>query len=632
MCGVFGVIRPSGIVQADRQTQASLSAKLTHRGPDGSGEMEVRTAILGMHRLSIVDLARGWQPFWSEDGTIGVLGNGEIYNAGELREGLRRRGHSLTSQSDIELVAHLYEEVGLQSIQLLRGMFALVILDKDNSEVVLVRDRLGEKPLLYVESGGWLCFASEQHALVAAGVVPPVINQAVLPTYLLHGFVPEPLSLLEGVRKVPAGHALRISLRDGSTQLFKYWDCLSFAGDCNLSTDDLADGITDAVNATLVSDVPVGIALSGGLDSSIIAATAAQTRDDLMAFTVGYSEQGFDESEAARSFADELGIPCQVVTLDTSSVAHNFAKVCAVRDEPISDIAGPALAAIPQAAQMQGVKVLMTGVGGDELFWGYEWIRHLAAWSTQHLSTAKAPSRLQRLGLTSAPSTTQGLAAWMASAFGVRTQHDLVAFMKRWSTGSSVPLPFYEFQYGYRKIIRQIASLVSVDSNFPIPEFMGSIEAEAKGAEYTVASNDTYLRVNSLTQMDRLSMHYSVESRTPFADYRLVELIMSGRLDESQVFEPTKSRQRAVAARVLPKYVVDREKRGFTPPVRNWARAIWSHNAPALDAEALSTHCAMDIECARRIMRSPVDRIGRVDQMALRLLTLELWLRSLEKT
>ena len=630
MCGIFGVIRPSGIVQEDRQTQASLSAKLIHRGPDGSGEMEVPTAILGMHRLSIVDLARGWQPFWSEDGTIGVLGNGEIYNARELREGLLRRGHALTSQSDIELVAHLYEESGLGAIQLLRGMFALVILDKDKSEVVLVRDRLGEKPLLYVESGGRLCFASEQSALVAAGAVSPVIDLSVIPLYLLHGFVPEPLSLLEGVRKVPAGHALRICLRGGSTQMFKYWDCLSFAGDRNLSTDHLADGITDAINAALVSDVPVGIALSGGLDSSIIAATAAQTRDDLMAFTVGYSEQGFDESVAARRFADELGIPCEVVRLDTSSVAENFANVCAIRDEPISDIAGPALAAIPRAAQEQGVKVLMTGVGGDELFWGYEWIRHLAAWSTQYLSTVRAPSRLQRLGLASAPSTTQGLAAWVASAFGMRTQYDLVAFMKRWSTADQVPLPLYEFQYGYRKIVRQIASLVAVDSNFPMPEFRGSIEARDKGAEYTVASNDTYLRVNSLTQVDRLAMQYSVETRTPFADYRLVELVMSGRLGESQIFEPTKSRQRAVAARILPRHVVDREKRGFTPPVRNWVRAIWMRNAEVLDAESMSTKGAVDGESARRIMRSPVDRVGRIDQMALRLLTLELWLRSLE--
>ena len=629
VCGVFGVIRPSGITPADQTAFDAVGALLKHRGPDGDGFMTTERALLGMHRLSIIDIDHGWQPFWSEDGQVGVLGNGEIYNAAELREGLLGRGHTLKTHSDIEVVAHLFEESGLDCAKQLRGMFALVVLDNRATEVVLIRDRLGEKPLSYTRQGDALFFASEQAPLVNAGVVPLRLDDEVLPQYLLHGFVPEPRSIIAGIEKVPAAHAMRISLDSGAVELVRYWDSLYFVGDRQLSTRELAAAVDDAVVAACASDVPVGIALSGGLDSSMIAAIAAREHPDLQAFTIGYNEPGFDEATDAAAFAAELGIRCHVTTLNTQTIADQFGEICGMRDEPISDIAGPALAALPRAAREAGVPVLMTGVGGDELFWGYEWIRHLAAWTTTYTDVSHPRGLTQRIGVTAPPSTPQGTVAWALSGAGIRTERDLERFMRRWSTDRSVPLPLYEFQYGYRRIIRTIKTLTNVDADFPAPEFFGTTDPAMKGAEYTWASNETYLRVNSLTQIDRLSMHYSVESRTPFADHRLLETVMSGRLDTTQVFEPTKTRQRAVAAELLPQHVVDRPKRGFTPPVRKWARAIWAANPEALSGQLIETHGSVNPSTMRAALKNPVDRMGRVDQMALRLMTLELWLRSL---
>ena len=628
MCGIFGVIRPSGIQPQDEVVFDAIGQHLKHRGPDGDGFIISENVLLGMHRLSIIDVEHGWQPFWSQDRLVGVLGNGEIYNAPELREALAQRGVELQTQSDIEVVAHLYREMGLDSVQQLRGMFALVVIDKRSSEVLLIRDRLGEKPLSYTRQGSAIFFSSEQTPLVKSGVVPLHLDNEVVAKYLLHGFVPEPHAIVNGIEKVPAAHALRISLLDGSTRLIRYWNSLDFVSDRTLATSEISEAITDAVKIACTSDVPIGVALSAGLDSSMIAAIASKQRPDLIAFSITYSQDGFDESEVAAKFAGELGLTHHTITLQTEDIARHFAEVCGMRDEPVSDVAGPALAAIPHAAREAGVSVLLTGVGGDELFWGYEWIRNLAAWTTQFLASTSTQRIKSGLRITPPPSTVQGIAAWASGLAGLRTQRDLAAFMSRWGEADTVPLPLYEFQYGYRQINAQIRALIEVAPEFPQPEFFGDANPITKAAEYTAASNETYLRVNSLLQVDRLSMQYSVEARTPFADSRLLETIMSGRMHNADLFAPTKATQRRVASEILPTHLLQRPKRGFTPPVRKWVRAIWIHNRAALDATAMAEFSNVNRHAARKIMRSPIDSLGRVNQMSLRLMTLELWLRS----
>jgi asparagine synthase (glutamine-hydrolysing) len=630
VCGLFGVIRFVGITDSDRTTFDSLAANLRHRGPDGSGFMETPQVLLGMHRLSIMDVDHGWQPFWSEDDQIGILGNGEIYNSSTLRSQVRDRGHRLDTGSDMEVVPHLFEDVGTDTFSKLRGMFALVILDKRNGRLMLARDRLGEKPLSYALIEGGLAFASEQSALVRSGAIPFTIDQTVLPEYLLHGFTPEPMSLIAGIRKVPAGAWLDIELSTGAVAERHYWNLLDSLGDKPLSTADLTAGIQGAVEACCQSDVPVGLALSGGLDSSMVALMASRVRPDLHAFSIGYNGAASDESALASGLAADLGIPCTIIHLDAREVGASFAATGVARDEPVSDIAGPALSAVSQAARQAGVPVLMTGIGGDEWFWGYDWVRRLGAYTYGRLSSGgvvEDPYRLTQLLPDRSPA---GLARWLETRGGRRTEKDIEAFIRRWGTPDAIPVSLYEFQHGYPTINRAIVDLCRITEDFPQPHRFMPRQPDLAAGEYIRALCDTYLQVNSLAQMDRLSMHHSVEARTPLADYRLAELVMSSRrAGDGALSQSGKSELRKVAEAVLPPHVINRPKKGFTPPVRDWVGEIWRSNTAAFSADsALADSGLLDARHVRSSLRSPTYRTGRINQIALRLATLELWYRS----
>lgn len=582
-----------------------------------------------MHRLSIMDPAHGWQPFWDERSEWGVLGNGEIYNASALRESLRDRGHFIVSGSDIEVVPHLLEEYGIDAFTKLRGMFALAIFNRRDGEVWLVRDRMGEKPLSYWSDECSLFISSEQSALVRSGIVPLQIDETMLSQYLLYGYCPEPTSLISGVRKVQAGHVIRVRLTDGVSTEEPYWDPYEEVGSQPLGDDDLADALAEAVSSTCTSDVPVGLSLSGGLDSSLVAAIAADARTDLTAFTIGYAESGDDEAPFAQSLAHHLGIPCETRILSTSDIAGGFPTVCAARDEPISDIAGPAMEAVPRAASESGIRVLLTGLGGDELFWGYDWIRSLAAWSTEYLIESATGRNVTRPRFTSRPRSLQAQVDWLTQAGGLRTDAALRGFMSDGKSPSSISLPYYAFQPGFPRILQALRDLVGHIEAPLAPILQKSDDPAYVASSYTIAVLSTYLRVNGLAQVDRLSMYNSVESRTPLADAKLASRILAGRLVDKEQHLPPKARLRRVALRYLPPEVVARPKRGFTPPVRTWMRAIWAANEGALTAEKLIATTAMPPEATRAWMREPVLRSGQVNQVAMRLMTLELWLRSL---
>jgi asparagine synthase (glutamine-hydrolysing) len=585
-----------------------------------------------MHRLSIMDVDHGWQPFWNEDETVAVLGNGEIYNADVLAAALTDRGHSLRTGSDIEVVPHLFEEEGIDCVRRLRGMFALVIFDKRRNRVFLARDRMGEKPLAFVRTEHWIAFASEQTALVAAGVVSGELDTEVLPDYLMHGYTPEPLSLILGVTKLPAGTVLEIDLVHESSRLTPYWNILDALSDTPLSTTDLRQGLDEAVAGCCTSDVPVGVALSGGLDSSMVATLASRLRPDMVAFTIGYGGSSTDESERAREFAQGLGIPISITQMTSRDVGLGFSKVCTDRDEPIADVAGPAIDAVARAAREAGVPVLLNGLGGDELFWGYEWVRRLGAYSRFHLMGDEGAAR-RAVRLPSPPRSLGAAAAWVEHRGGRRLESDLAAFLSRWDTGHEPPLALYEFQDGYRRMMHEIAGLCGVSGEFPRPSaFLTGDPVKVAGC-YTKRICETYLRSNGLAQTDRLSMRHSVEARTPLVDYRLVDLVMSSRMSGSGgLSEPPKALLRSVAQQILPQHVLQRPKQGFTPPVRRWLADIWACNHDAFGPDsALVGAGLVDASRFEAILRSPRHRSGRVNQLALRLATLELWFRGLPR-
>lgn len=621
MCGVFGCLNTNGLTDADTQRLDGVASLLTHRGPDGSAFIRTARASLGMHRLSIMDVEGGSQPFWSEDGQIGVLGNGEIYNAAELRSQLSQRGHRFHSGSDIEVVPHLYEEYGTATFDHLRGMFALSILDLNTQSLVLARDPMGEKPLSYCQVDGVFFFASEQSALVRAGVTPLEIDTDVLVDYLLYGFVPEPTSLIRGIRKVPAGHYLRVPLDTGAIDLRAYWDPLNFLDSRHVTIDELTQAVEGAVEATCIADVPVAIALSGGLDSSVVASIAARRRPDLHAFTIGYEgDVASDESASAHAFAEHLGITSTTIRLGLQDIVKTFAAVCAHRDEPVADIAGPGYEALARASREHGFPVLMNGQGGDELFWGYSWVR-------QH---AVARAEFYRDAVEAPPRSPQALATWARTRGGLRTRRWARSLISAWGAPDLTPIPLWETQLGYPWIYDAITALTGRSPASIRPRLWdGEIETIRVPGVVTNAGLGTYLRVNGLMQMDRLTMRHSVEARTPLVDRRLVELVMSGREADGSLDLPPKAVFQDIASRILPAEVVSRPKRGFTPPVRQWIRAIATHHAEDWQEPVLSRFTDLDPSALREVLGQPVLRTGQVNQMHIRIATLELWLRAL---
>lgn len=623
MCGIFGVIRPTGITPGDRTAFNAIGAHLKHRGPDGDGFIDESAALLGMHRLSIVDVEHGWQPFWSEDERIGVLGNGEIYNARSLARSLVSRGHRLTSQSDMEVVPHLFEEFGLSFVEQLRGMFALVVFDRDRREVHLIRDRMGEKPISVAKTDRTLFFASEQSALVAGGVSQRKIDPSALAQYLLHGFSPEPDSLIEGIHKVPAGYVLTINLKDLSTREVKYWDPLDYLGSASLSSAKLEFLMEDAVAAALTSDVPVGVALSGGLDSSLVAAIASRSETEVQVFSAGYPESAFDESAEARQLANGLGLRFHRVEIETQQVGRSYAEVTRLRDEPIADLAGPALAAVARASRDQGVPVLLTGLGGDELFWGYEWVRDLARDTHEILLH---PHSLARNFMPSMPPKgRQGQYDWLLSGAGILKRHRLWKVLTRGVTAVQPPLPLYQFQYGAKSIAKFIASI-----GLPQPDdgFCITNSPDSLAGDYLNAMLQTYLRVNGLGQLDRLAMACSVESRVPLVDHHIVEAVMGSALGSQSYNQAPKHLLRQTASAILPGEVLNRPKRGFTPPVRDWLSAIWTTNQDCTGMDATLEMIKLPARRLHSAVAQPIKPTGQVDQIALRLMTLELWARG----
>jgi len=631
VCGIFGVVRMDSLSYSDHELFESISQSLEHRGPDGSGFIDTPLAKIGMHRLSIMDVASGDQPFWSEDRKIGVVGNGEIYNSKELANQLRRAGHTLTTGSDMEVIPHLYEEYGLNFPNRIRGMFALAILDMVKGDLILVRDRLGEKPISFVSRIDQFVFSSEQNSLVRSRLVAPALSAQGLFDYLLHGFSPEPNSIIEGIQKVPAGSILRVNLSSLKYSVTKYWDLIDYADDKEPNSDELLSKIENAVIATTQSDVAVGIALSGGIDSSLIAHFAQQARPDLRAFTIGYGGGGSDESMLALRHAEALGIDCTVTHLDTLEVASTFSAICSARDEPISDIAGPALAAVAGIARENGVPVLLNGIGGDEWFWGYDWVRKLGAFAYGNSTMDRGhSSNYSLLRLYPTPTLT-GIAQWLETIGGIRTERAIRKYVESWRTELMSPISLYQFQPGYPKINGSILRLCgeSVFGRAPnayVPNISSQI-----APHYMAFLCSTYLRVNSLAQADRLGMFHSVEMRTPLVDYQLAEYVMSTRMrSDGFLGEPPKTEIRAAAANILPNDVLSRPKKGFVPPVRQWVREIWRQNEDALrNPELLLASGLMDNSAVRAEIARPIYRSGRVNQMALRLGTLELWLRGL---
>jgi asparagine synthase (glutamine-hydrolysing) len=534
MCGICGSVSANPTV--DRESVARMQAALTHRGPDAHGRHDGPNVALAMRRLSIIDLQKGAQPIRSEDGTVALVANAEIYNHVELRGELKRRGHRFSSRSDCEPIVHLYEEHGVDCVQHLRGMFAFALWDSRRQRLLLARDRMGEKPLYLSEDRGRIVFASELKALLEARTTPVELDPAAIDLFFHCQYVPEPRTPVVGIRKLPAGHVLVIDVEPWRTRETCYWRLEDVASRDGDPTQILREELDDLGRIIIRSDVPVGIALSGGVDSGALAALAVRhSREPLHAFCVGYAGRPpYDERRLARELADRLGIAFHSVALTDADVIDAFPRLVAHWDDPIADYTGFTDDAVSRLARQHDVPVLLQGQGADELFWGYGWVRQALAESQRRARDSSAEQTLA----------------------------------------------FYECNAGYRAAVEAMPDIYAprwyaeLDRGESFAVLRGEQLDERPDLRIMKLICATYLAENGIAQGDRLSMANSVEMRLPFVDHRFVEAAVGLQKAQPDHDAQPKARLRRALHGLLDEAVVNRPKRPSETPERRWHRAL----------------------------------------------------------
>jgi len=588
VCGICGVALASRGAEAEPRVRA-MTAALRHRGPDEegflTGDARAPGLALGMRRLSIIDLAGGHQPAWNETKDVAVIFNGELYNYRDLRERLSLCGHRFATQSDTEILVHAWEEWGEDALTELRGMFAFALLDLRERYATapilfLARDPLGIKPLYYTQTAEGFAFASEVRALLASGAIPKHLSQDAVTAYLLFGSVSEPVTLLEGVFSLPPGHRmlLHVPERRRVPRARPWWDpAVSPAARDTRKPRDLPAAakklrllLEDAVSAHLIADVPVGLFLSSGLDSGTIAALAARARGGIQSFTLTFPGTAFDEAELARLAAKRFKTKHTEVPLNGEAVLARLDEALGALDQPTMD--GINAYFVSWAARQVGLKVALSGLGGDELFAGYPTFADTPRLSKLIKCAWFVPAALRRM---TAP-LVAGLAARQGSLDAGRKA------AAAWVYPDILPHPYFYartlFPPGQlERIIRP--STVSADGVTLEPTWLGWLGRtadEARKLEPVAGVSwlemRTYMTSTLLRDTDAVSMAQSLEIRVPLLDTLLVEFV--GSLPDAARRQPGVQKALLLEALgdLLPKEILEQRKRTFTLPWEEWLR------------------------------------------------------------
>jgi asparagine synthase (glutamine-hydrolysing) len=557
MCGIAGIVSLGDRPVATEEVQ-SMCAAIVHRGPDDEGFFVAPGVGLGMRRLSIIDLATGHQPVGNEDGSIQVVLNGEIYNFQELRCDLERRGHSFYTATDTETIVHLYEDRGARCVEAMRGMFAFALWDGRNRTLLLARDRLGVKPLYYAEAGGRLLFASELKAILQL----PEIERKLDPKSVNYLFTFQSTSrsdsIIEGVKKLPPGHIL-IAAAGKKPVIERYWD-VRFEPDYGKSEDyfveRLRELLDESVRLRLVSDVPLGAFLSGGVDSSsVVAAMARLGADPLKTFSIGFKEAAYNELPHARSVAQRFGAEHHELVLepDALKIIDDLAWFL---DEPFGD---PSCIPTYMVSKLAAghVKVALSGDGGDELFGGYD--KYVVEGDDRRY---KIP-RLLRNAL--------GAAARLMPD-GMRGRNMLYHFSLEGAERYLDSIVLFTDEQK-RKLFRA-DEIAASDPYEPWRRELRAI-AEADGNWLSALQYMDlmgYLPNDILTKVDRMSMAHSLEARDPLLDHKLVEFAATIPPELQLRGGVTKYIFKRALRGVLPDEIIDRRKQGFAVPLEHWFR------------------------------------------------------------
>jgi asparagine synthase (glutamine-hydrolysing) len=569
MCGIYGYVSSRGGIQPEILRR--MGDTLRHRGPDDEGEWirhsEELAVALGHKRLSIIDLtSAAKQPISDEDGKIWLTYNGEIYNFRELRSELAAKGHTFKSTSDGEIIVHLYEEMGAACLERLKGMFAFALWDETQQTLFLARDRIGKKPLHYAIYDGGIAFASEIKALLKHPKVVKEIDLSALNKYLTFEYVPAPATIFKSIKKLEPGHYL--SYQNGKSEIKKYWDIPLADYPIGFKTEDeyaeeLRDILERAVRSRLVADVPVGVFLSGGIDSGVIAALAAKANRKIECFSIGFDEPSFDESSHAKSIAKALGLNHRLKIFNTREMLDNLDELPNFLDEPLADASILPSYLLSKVAS-ERLKVALSGDGGDELFAGYPTYQAHRIITYYDL----LPETLKN--------SVKALAAWLPVSHGnISTDFKIKQFLR--GAGVSPEIRFFMWMGSFTESEKKgllssgvRAALAHENTYEDVFAYIRESGLNKDLERILYLSMKLYLQDDILVKVDRAAMANGLEVRCPLLDQELVEFACRLPMQYKLHGLKTKYLLKKAAAGILPDSIINRKKKGFGIPISKW--------------------------------------------------------------
>jgi len=570
MCGIAGWVNLEKST-SNNHTEAvlhSMCERILHRGPDSEGLWMDDTVALGMRRLSIIDLHTGDQPVYSEDKSVVAMINGELYNYREVRAELEKRGHKFRTQTDVEIVPHLYQIYGDDLVDHINGMFAISLWDTAKKKLILARDRFGEKPIYYGVFDGKLLYASEPKAILAHPSVKAELNLDALRHYLSYDYVPAPHSIYKGIYKLPAAQILTVE--NGEIKTRRYWD-LSWKksekpASLTNAAAELRELMSDAVRMRLVADVPLGILLSGGVDSSAIAAFAVQhATEKVKTFSIGFEEDSFDESKYARQVSHHLGTEHYEATLSVGTAADLITEIGSWLDEPLSD--GSLIPTFMLSRFVRHhVTVALGGDGGDELFAGYPmYYGHKVAKMYSAVPGFVRSGMIEPI-VKRLPVSTKNLSfEYRAKRFVRSSNYDLITRHHSWFGSFSI-----EEQTAL--LTSEVREQTSNDIYRGAREMLEQCDATNEIERMQFLDINFYMAEDILTKVDRASMAVSLETRAPFLDPRVGQFAASIPLDYKLRGSKGKYILKHSLEGLLPDEILHRKKKGFGIPVAEWLK------------------------------------------------------------
>ncbi|OFW15144.1 MAG: asparagine synthase (glutamine-hydrolyzing) [Acidobacteria bacterium RIFCSPLOWO2_12_FULL_67_14] len=626
MCAIAGIVASAPLAPDAQRRAADMRDVMTHRGPDGAGLRADSHAILAHRRLSIIDLAGGHQPLSNEDGSVWVSFNGEIYNHRDIRADLELRGHRYRTRSDTETIVHAYEEWGDECVHRFRGMFAFAIWDAPRRRLLLVRDRLGVKPLYWARAGDTLLFASEIKGILASGLIEPRANEAAVPELLAMRYTSGDATLFHGVRKLLPGH--RLIFEDGRARVEQYWDLPLDGPDPDLerlNDDALVERfralLQESVRLRLMSDVPLGAFLSGGIDSAVVTSLMAREMNrPVETFSVAFADRQFSELTYARQAARAVGAAAREVVIDDKDFFGALPRLVWHEDEPIAHPSSVPLHFVSALAR-EHVKVVLTGEGSDELLAGYgKYPRTLANWSAGGVYERLVPGGIRSAVAASVLPRVPGRLGRIArrSFLAVpRTPGDMYL-----DNFAGMPLRV-------QRALLQPSFTREADPYADSLRFFNRLNGHSSLLDRMLYTDmKTYL-VELLMKQDQMSMSTSIESRVPFLDHVLVEF--AARLPHRLKLNglTTKRILRKAAAGLVPAAILTRRKMGFPVPFAGWVGGRWNGMAREVLLDRRTTERGViDGAAVARLLDD--HRAGRCagGDAIWALLNLELWYRT----